>query len=560
MVPPSRPSSLAASANDGAYRMLIEAVTDVAIYLLDSTGLVESWNPGAQRFKGYSAGEILGQHFSRFYTEEDRADGLPGHGLAEAAHNGKFESEGWRLRKDGTRFWAQVIINPIRDADGELLGFAKITRDITDKHERALQIEELAASLERQVIARTAQLEAANAALEVRSREAEAAVTAKGRFLANMSHELRSPMNGILGMHALLMGTELSDCQRDYAVKAHQATKSLLRLLDDILDYSKIEAEKLVLEQMPFDIAELAQDVADILDASIGTKPIEVLFSLDPHLPPWVEGDSFRLRQVLLNLAGNAVKFTPAGEIHVSVWQAARTDKQCVVGFAVHDTGIGIAPDQLPLLFDDFTQGESSTTRRFGGTGLGLAISQQLVALMGGRITVESEPGIGSIFAFNLTLPIVEEDRVEVSASSSVTAAINGVGAPQRLAGLQVLVVEDNSLNQEVARALLSQEGAQVTIAEDGMVGVSMALCTEPPFDAILMDMQMPGMDGIEAAQMLRHYDRMQSVPILAMTANAMPEDRAACLAAGMNEHITKPIDLDVVVEAIRKYCQSHPT
>jgi len=651
------------------FRFLVDSIQDYGIYMLDVDGRVKSWNRGAERIKGYSADEIIGQSFDRFYTEEDRAAGAPAKALATALRQGVYSAEGWRVRKNGNRFWASVLVTAAHNPDGEVIGFAKITRDLTERtveeeqrqliteaapngmlivderglitlansaaekifgyergalletpveslmppnlraghatlranfaHDQAaramvvgrsliglradgseIPIEVMLSAVEtprgRIVVATVVDItarRAAEQALQEAKEAAEAATRTKSAFLANMSHEIRSPMNAILGMLQLLLGTDLTARQRDYARKAHAATGSLLRLLNDILDFSRMEAGKVELDPQPFSIEAMMQDVSGILSASLGGKPLELVFSIDPDLPALVSGDEFRLRQVLLNLTGNAIKFTQAGEVVVSVHRLEPAAARHFIEFSVRDSGIGIAPEQLSAIFAEFSQAEASTTRRFGGTGLGLSISQRLVSLMGGRLEVESTVGRGSLFHFALDLAAVEGPEggnangflVKPLTASKVFDAIADVSAhktmrdmssghpstQRRLDGMRLLVVEDNLINQQVAEELLAREGAFVTVAGDGRSGVDCALAADPPFDVVLMDIQMPDMDGYQATRLLRGCGRTKTLPILAMTANAMESDRAAAREAGMNDHIAKPIDLDALIAAI---------
>jgi len=416
---------------------------------------------------------------------------------------------------------------------------------------------------------------------------AEAASQAKSRFLANTSHEIRTPMNAVLGMLRLLRNTGMTERQRDYAGKAERAARALLALLDDILDFSKVEAGKLELERRPFEVAMLLHDLSVILSANLDAKPVALRFELDPVLPPQLVGDALRLQQVLLNLAGNAIKFTERGEVVVRLRQVAMAAGEVGVEFSVCDTGIGIAPEHQRHIFDGFAQAEASTTRRFGGTGLGLAICRRLVQLMGGEITLDSAPGRGSCFAFTLALLPADADGA-AGATTAVTAtptsgtlathtstdmaapaggdtdaAPSGSPSPvptgQRLAGLRLLVVEDNPINQEVARDLLRDEGAAVTLAADGRQGVAAVAAADPPFDAVLMDIQMPVMDGHAATRHLRRELGLATLPIIAMTANAMPGDLAASRAAGMDDHLGKPFDLDQLVDVLRHHVPLQP-
>ena len=525
---------------------------------------------------------------------------------------------------------------------------------------------------------------------------AERADQAKSEFLANMSHEIRTPLNAVLGMLKLLQSTAMTGRQADYVNKTEGAARSLLLLLNNILDFSKVDADKMRLDPQPFRIDQLMRELSVILSASVGARPVEVLFDIDPTLPRSLVGDDMRLQQVLINLGGNAIKFTEAGEVLIQLRVAERTADDVLLEFTVRDTGIGIAADQKSHIFSGFSQAESSTTRRFGGTGLGLAICQRLVGLMGGRIEVESEPGRGSVFRFSVRFDrvdpaepgeqtgsapaavldamtglraLVVDDNptargilaemarsmgweVEVAASGpealamsrarvqagkpyDVTfvdwqmpgmdgwetslrlrhsggaagaslvmmvtahgremlaqrspteqAALGGflvkpvtasmlfdavadarlgradserrapAAAPfaGRLMDMRLLVVEDNPNNRQVAQELLMAEGAEVELAENGEKGVRAVLDAERPFDAVLMDLQMPSMDGFGATALIRGHGGFENLPIIAMTANAMASDRDACLAAGMNDHVGKPFELTDLVAAIRRH------
>jgi two-component system, sensor histidine kinase and response regulator len=529
----------------------------------------------------------------------------------------------------------------------------------------------------------------------VRATEAaQEASTAKSQFLANMSHEIRTPMNAILGLLTLLRRTELNARQADYVVKTDGAARSLLGLLNDILDFSKVEAGKMTLDPQPFRIDQLLRDLSVILSANVGTKPVEVLFDIDPALPRHLVGDAMRLQQILTNLAGNAIKFTAQGEVVLSMTVRQRDASAVTLEIAVRDTGIGIAPENQDRIFSGFTQAEASTTRRYGGTGLGVAISQRLVGLMGGDLKVDSALGQGSRFHFCIALPVavgqvdvLDEDRSaaagpasalhalviddnpsarellermvrslgwEVDAVESGEAALAllqardtagityqailvdwqmpgldgwqtceriralglrgtapvvlmvtahgremlaqrsgaeqalldgylvkpvtasmlfdsivdaGAGRAQshpsrphakvgssRLAGMRLLVVEDNPNNQQVARELLEDEGASVQIAADGQEAVAAVSAAAPAFDAVLMDLQMPVMDGFTATRLIRRDPAHAALPIVAMTANAMASDREACLAAGMNDHVGKPFDLNHLVRTLLRH------
>jgi signal transduction histidine kinase/HPt (histidine-containing phosphotransfer) domain-containing protein len=378
---------------------------------------------------------------------------------------------------------------------------------------------------------------------------AQAASRAKSQFLANMSHEIRTPMNAILGMLRLLGRTELTRRQADYLSKTEGAARSLLGLLNGVLDLSKAEAGKIELDPQPFCTETLLREVEAILAGNLGDKPLELRFEVDPALPRRLVGDAMRLQQVLFNLGGNAIKFTPQGEVVLAITVLERRADALTLEWSVRDTGVGIAPENHQRIFGGFTQAEASTTRRFGGTGLGLAMSRHLVALMGGELELQSTLGLGSRFWFRVTLPVAT--AAPAAPSDAGRAAAQPAG--RRLAGLRLLVAEDNTMNQQVAYELLGDEGALVHIAPHGAAAVAAVAAASPPYDAVLMDIQMPEMDGYAATSRIRQDLGLHALPIVAMTANVTVSDRAACLAAGMNEHVGKPFDLDHLVGVLQR-------
>ena len=361
-------------------------------------------------------------------------------------------------------------------------------------------------------------------------------------------------MNAILGMLQLLQCSALDARQRDYAARIDGAARSLLALLNDILDFSKVEAGKMALDPQPFLLDQLLSEVEVILQATRGEKPLWLAVERDPVLPPCLLGDALRLKQILINLGGNAIKFTAEGEVSLRLAQVWRLADRVCLSVEVRDTGISIAPEHQQQIFTGFSQAEAATTRRYGGTGLGLAISQRLVQLMGAELTLQSELGKGSCFSFTLELPVVE-----ALALPSATAALPQRGATRRLSGLRLLLVEDNPNNQLVARELLQDEGALVELAENGLQALQrldqMLAQGEPRFDAVLMDVQMPVMDGFTATRRLRERPELATLPVVAISANVMATDRAQCLAAGMNEHVGKPFDLDLLVALLQRLC-----
>ncbi|MBR7889170.1 CHASE domain-containing protein [Marinomonas sp. A79] len=374
--------------------------------------------------------------------------------------------------------------------------------------------------------------------------DADATSAAKSSFLANMSHEIRTPMSAILGMLHLAKRTPLTAQQRDYITKAHVSAQSLLGLINDILDFSKVDAGKMQLEKAPFELAALLSELSAVMSSVATEKNIELDFDIDSTIPPYLLGDRLRLLQVLINLLSNAVKFTLQGRVVLSIEQTKLEDDVVCLLIAVKDTGIGIAKEQLDSIFDVFSQAESSTARRFGGSGLGLVISRRFVELMGGKLQVKSELDKGSCFYFTIALPIVAADHVHHNEEREVNEA--------RLVGLRILLVEDNAFNQQIASELLTAEGAEISVASSGLEGVSLVLDHDDRyFDVVLMDMQMPGMDGLEATRQIRRVERFRSLPIIAMTANVSQADRQQCFDAGMNDHIGKPLDIEKMIQSI---------
>src|SRR6185369_10156633 len=382
---------------------------------------------------------------------------------------------------------------------------------------------------------------------------------AKSEFLANMSHEIRTPMNAAIGMLYLLQQTPLLDKQKNYLNKAQNASNSLLRIMNDILDFSKIEAGKLEMESVPFRLGAVLNNLIDVASTAIKDKPVEFVVTAATDVPDYLTGDPLRLGQVLLNLTGNAIKFTEEGKISVSIARAACRENEVILHFSVQDTGIGMNPEQQAKLFSSFTQADTSTTRKYGGTGLGLTISMQLVEMMGGTLAVASEAGKGSTFSFmarfgapsheELSCPVVlAENRAENFTPNS------GSGS---FAGVHVLLVEDNPVNQEVATEILAGRGVMVDVAGNGAEAVERIVNSDMVYDAVFMDVQMPVMDGLEATRRIRSCKEFDSLPIIAMTASAMSSDRELCFQAGMNDQVTKPIDVPELFATLHKWVRS---
>ena len=377
--------------------------------------------------------------------------------------------------------------------------------------------------------------------------QAEDATTAKSEFLANMSHEIRTPLNAILGFSQLLQSAPLEGPHLEYMVNLRQAGESLLRILNDVLDYSKMEAGRLELVNESFDLQDLLSAVTQLFSYQLLEKNLSLRVRVDDAVPTHLMGDALRLRQILINLVGNAFKFTERGAIEITVECPHRTDASLTLKFSVIDSGIGMNEQQVSRLFHSFAQADSSITRRFGGTGLGLSICRQLVGLMGGVISVESVPGVGSSFSFTVNL---SESQSRLGAEQPGEMPVPDELVPLR--GLRVLLVEDNSVSLIVAQAFLGGLGMQVTIAVDGLQAVERALSAA--FDVILMDLQLPGIDGLEAAQRIRSQLGAAAPPIIALSAADIKSDLGACLAAGMVDHVSKPIMRDQLIRVLLKW------
>ena len=436
------------------------------------------------------------------------------------------------VREDGSVTWLRWEVRPWHDSSGEIGGIIMASEDITQIKKSELALQEA-----------NSRLKEAFRREEALASHAQDANRAKSEFLANMSHEIRTPMNGVVGMTALLMETGLTSEQRQYLSVIQTSSETLLTIINDILDFSKIEARRLELENVDFDVRDLIHSCAKILEFTATSKGLSVIHEVSPDVPRYVKGDPIRLRQVLLNLGNNAVKFTEHGSIHIFLSLTADRKQLC---FRVVDTGVGITQKQRERLFHPFSQGDASTTRTHGGTGLGLVICKHLVELMGGHISAESEPGAGTEFKFTIALhegaPVKSSPAMEPEQLARVT-------------GLRVLLAEDNHINQKVALAMLRRLGCESLAMETGQAAIE-ALSAQD-FDVVLMDCQMPVMDGYLATRKIRAGEghvRNPHIPIIAMTANAMSGDRDECLQAGMSDYLSKPIRPQTLASMLERW------
>ena len=487
------------------------------IYGLDTQGLITFINPAAAAMIGWELDELIGlsQHNVLHHS---RADGSP-YPRAECPIDAAFH-------------------------DGEIAGAVVSFRDIT---ERKTAQEELS-NVNRDLIETNKNLEQATIFANQMAVKAQAASDAKGEFLARMSHEIRTPMTSIIGMTELALETELSDEQRDHLETVHSSAYSLLSVINDVLDFSMIEASKIELIDTEFDIHDLVASIMKPFSSQAGAKGVELRSYVADDLPDRLIGDPERLRQVLNNLIGNAIKFTHEGAVRVSVNLESRTPAAFSLVFAVQDTGIGIAPDNLSMIFDPFAQADASSTRPYGGTGLGLAISKKLCEAMGGRIWTESSLGEGSTFYFTTTFKIPARSSVEVEPATQPDK--NGDPSPDRRS-LNILLAEDDVVNQKLIRRLLEKRRHEVVVVSDGQSVLDKI--AERRFDLILMDIHMPVLDGLETTKRIRKREAGggDHVPIIALTASMLDQDKERCLAVGMDEFLTKPIDQDSFFAAI---------
>ncbi|MEK6775064.1 MAG: MHYT domain-containing protein [Bdellovibrionota bacterium] len=651
------------------FRLLVEAVKDYAIFMLDPNGLITTWNSGAERITGFSDEDIIGKNFSTFYTPEDIARNITITALEIAREQKHFEGEALHVRKDGSRYWANIVINPLYSAEGTLTGFSKVTRDVTQLKETEEQMRNINEELERRVRERTLALEVREGQLraltnampilvaqidknekfifandsfcdwfnrsyqeiigltfrEVLNEErypinkpfidraltgeivtyernsksgqrevilnitfvpefdhkrnvmgfiivasdvtkykeiqtelksakeaAEVANATKSAFLANMSHEIRTPLGSVLGFSELMFSDDMTADEKQNHIEIIKRNGKLLSdIINDILDISKVEAGKMEIEKVDVPLKDLLNEAASLLNLEASGKGIKLTFSTEGLIPDVIKTDPTRLRQVLFNIIGNAIKFTKKGTVDVKIMLDPLKDS-AKLAFVVKDTGAGIKPEQIDRLFSPFTQADVTTTRKFGGTGLGLVLSKKLAQALGGDVILESSiSGQGSTFVVTIDHGHSAELMFERSSwkEESVTRVPVRETSPA-LSRLNILVVDDSLDNQALVKKLLKLAGAAVDTANNGREGIEKALSGN--FNLVLMDLQMPEMDGYEATRELRRQGF--NLPIIALTAHAMKEERKKCLDNGFNDHLTKPIDRMRLIDALSGY------
>ena len=511
-------------------------------FIIDPNHIVIFWNKACEELTGMPAEKVVGtnQHWRGFYRvkrpclADVYVDQLNAHDLymsakESAANMGRMHAENWCTVYGGMRLYLGIDIGPIFNKQGNLVAVVENLRDLTDHRTLETELRD----------SRDNALEAANI---------------KSQFLANMSHEIRTPMNGVLGMLDLIKRTRLDNEQQDFIKTAYNSAESLLEIINEILDFSKIDAGQLRIEIIQMNIYKLVSDVEKLLSYKAEEKGIRFIVSIADDVPEQVFGDPTRIRQVLINLLNNGIKFTENGSVNLSITLYKQAEDNAHIQFKIEDTGIGIPYDKQDSLFNEFNQVDASITRKFGGTGLGLTITKKILDLMGGRIRVQSEEGQGA--CFTLVIPVqVDHREATVTASNVVHLPTKEIHDLAHLSHIKILLVEDNKVNQKVAKGILKNLSLSADVADNGEIAVIKVI--EGNYDLVLMDCQMPVMSGYEATHLIREYEITENkprIPIIAMTANAMQGDREKCLASGMDDYLSKPVKKEILREKISQW------
>jgi PAS domain S-box-containing protein len=508
-------------------QMLALAVeqSPIIVVITNVCGNIEYANPQFTKSTGYALEEAIGKN-PRILKSGLMSDTVYQELWETILAGGVWKGELCNRRKNGELYWELASISPIRNANQEITHFLAVKEDITKRKQFEKELQKA-------------------------KEEAEAANAAKSEFLANMSHEIRTPMNGIIGMTELALETELNTVQREYLELVHHSALALLEIINQILDISKIESGNLKVNNQVFDLQQVITLIVQEFTIRAKQRGLSFITSIDPQLPKAVCGDPGLIRQILFNLLGNAIKFTEQGRIELQIKILQMDAAKIHIGFTVSDTGIGIPDNKKDLLFQKFSQVDGSSTRKYGGTGLGLAIAKQLVELLGGTIRFDSQEGVGSTFEFDIWLQVSELPTETVTQNDTIAQEANRIAKRSQF---KILLAEDNLINQKLIRALLEKQGYTVTIVNNGREALE--LLGREQFDLLLVDLQMPEVDGYEVTKSIRSGEQEvgRHLPIIALTAHAMEGVREQCLASGMDDYLSKPINSNELFGLLRRY------